>query len=95
MSKYLNYFNKLYEEQEKQKKKQELRLVKSQLELLKLLASGLTIQEIATKLNKKYENIKKRTQNLYFKLGAVDRYWLIKLSILFYDFSYTIHNVNY
>lgn len=81
MSKYLDYFNKLYKEKEKQKRKLEFRLTESQWKLLKFLACGLTLREIADALGTNYNNIKKRTQNLYFKFGAADRYCLIKLAI--------------
>ena len=81
MSEYLNYFNKLYSEHQRAKNREEIRLLPSQLELLKLLASGLTLKEIAIKLDKKYENIKKRTQKLYIKLKVTNRGSLIRSAI--------------
>lgn len=51
---------------------------KSEIELLKFLATGKTIKECAVYLNKKYYNIQKRTQLLYKKFGVNDRKELIK-----------------
>ena len=39
-------------------KPNKIKAIKSQIELLKLLASGMTLREIAEKTGKKYNNIK-------------------------------------
>ncbi len=48
--------------------------------MLKLLASGMTLREIAEKTGKKYNNIKKRTQLLYLKFNASSRKDLIRIA---------------
>lgn len=55
MSKFLEYWNNRFYKEEKK-----FKLIKSQLELLKMLAAGLTIKEIALRTNKKYETVKNR-----------------------------------
>lgn len=56
-------------------------IIKSQKELLKLLASGLTLREIAVLTNKKLNNIKKRVQLLYKKFEVNSRQKLISAAI--------------
>ena len=48
-----------------------IRLVKSQLELLLLLAKGFTLKEIAKNSNCTTDNIKKRTHKLYKKFKGI------------------------
>ncbi len=61
-------------------KPNKIKAIKSQIELLKLLASGMTLREIAEKTGKKYNNIKKRTQLLYLKFNASSRKDLIRIA---------------
>ncbi|MCM1004139.1 MAG: LuxR C-terminal-related transcriptional regulator [Candidatus Gastranaerophilales bacterium] len=75
MSKYLDYFNKVYFQSKP------IEVIKSQKELLLLLAKGYTLQKIAEILNKNYYNIQKRTQNLYEKFKVNNRADLIRVSI--------------
>ena len=75
MSKFLEYFNRFFYPQV------ELKVIKSQQELIKLLACGYTLKEIANKTNKKYFNIQKRTQKLYEKFGVNNRGDLIRKAI--------------
>lgn len=62
-------------------KSHKITLIKSQLELLKLLAGGLTLKEIAEKTGKKLNNIKKRVQLLYEKLDVNNRHDLITIAL--------------
>ena len=52
------------------KKDEQMKLIKSQIELIKMLARGYTLQETADKMNLKYCNLQKRTQLLYKKFGC-------------------------
>ena len=70
------------------KRKKEIKLIKSQKELLLELASGKTLNEIAEKLNKKPNNIKKRTLNLYKKFNVHSRKELLSETINKYIISY-------
>lgn len=81
MSNFLNFYNQFYLDLINAKKEKKYRLTKSQLELLKLLASGQTVNEIAGCLDKKYDNIKKRVQNLYKKFNVQNRCELIYRAI--------------
>ena len=58
-----------------------IRLVKSQLELLLLLAKGFTLKEIAKNSNCTTDNIKKRTHKLYKKFKVSSRKELIQEAI--------------
>ena len=62
-------------------KPSKLHIIKSQEELLKLLASGLTLREIADRTGKKVNNIKKRVQLLYQKFDVQSRQELISVAI--------------
>lgn len=77
MSKFSEYFNLKYSKLSEKK----LTLTSTQLCLLKLLASGSTLQEIALMCGKKYENIKKRTNNLYKKFKVQNRLDLVRKAI--------------
>lgn len=57
--------------------KQNIKVINSQIILIKMLASGITLQEAAYNLNTTHNNIKKRTQNLYKKFGVNSRKTLI------------------
>lgn len=46
--------------------KQNIKVINSQIILIKMLASGITLQEAAYNLNTIHNNIKKRTQPLLF-----------------------------
>ncbi len=77
MYKFSEYFNSKYSKL----KEKELRITSSQLSLLQILASGATIQEAALLSGKKYDNIKKRTNNLYKKFKVTNRADLIRKAI--------------
>lgn len=77
MSIFSDYFNSKYSKL----KEKELTLTSSQLRLLQILASGATIQEAALHSGKKYDNIKKRTNNLYKKFKVTNRADLIRKAI--------------
>lgn len=79
MSKFLEEYYKYYFPENNKNNK--TKIIKSQLELLKFLAAGYTLKEIAQKTNKKYYNIQKRTQNLYKKFWVDNRSDLICKSI--------------
>lgn len=49
-------------------KPNKIKAIKSQIELLKLLASGMTLREIAEKTGKKYNNIKKKNATFISKI---------------------------
>lgn len=76
MSKFLKCFYSKYEQ-----KQHKIKLINSQLELLKMLASGKTLKEISTIMNKSYYNIQKRTQLLYKKFDVNNRKKLILRAI--------------
>ena len=63
-------FKKYYMPEFDLPKSLKIKLIKSQKELLLELASGKTIPEIAQKLDKTPNNIKKRTLNLYKKFNV-------------------------
>lgn len=63
------------------KKPQKLHITTSQKDLLILLATGLTLKEIAQKSEKKLNNIKKRVQLLYIKFDVNSRRELINQAI--------------
>ena len=72
---------------------EKIKLINSQKELLKILAQGYTLNEIAKIFNCSHDNIKKRTKRLYKKFNAKNRKELIqkaiKLKFLGYkDISY-------
>lgn len=75
MSNFLDIFNKQYFPPEKA---EDFVLRKSQLELLKRLAQGYTIKQIAERMNLKYYNVQKRTQLLYKKFKVKNRTELIQ-----------------
>ncbi len=77
MSKFSEYFNSTYSKLSEEK----LTVTSSQLCLLKLLAGGAVLREIALMCGKKYENIKKRTNNLYKKFRVTNRADLIREAI--------------
>ena len=56
-------------------------LTNKQYELVILLASGITLKEIAVKLNKSYNDIRKRTLNLYKKFDVHNRLELVQFLI--------------
>lgn len=56
-------------------------LLKTQIELLKILASGITLKETAQKLCVKYNTIKTRTKVLYKKFNVDNRKDLISKAI--------------
>lgn len=58
-------------------------LRKSQLVLLKLLASGMTMKEIAVLLNISSNTAKTRLKTLYKKFGVISRAGLIKRALKF------------
>ncbi len=64
-----NYYRKI--QQDIINKEKKITLIKSQYDLLLSLASGLTINQIAKKFDKKENDIKKRTQNLYRKFTSL------------------------
>lgn len=68
----MHYYHYYYPQKDKK-----LHLIKSQIELLKLLACGYTLNEIANLTQKTYDNIKKRTQLLYKKFAVNSRQELI------------------
>ena len=74
------YYDSLLSEFKKEKEIK-IKIVKSQRELLLELASGKTLTEIAEKLNKTPNNIKKRTLNLYKKFNIHSRKELILKAI--------------
>lgn len=63
------------------KKDEQMKLIKSQIELIKMLARGYTLQETADKMNLKYCNLQKRTQLLYKKFGVNSRKELIEKAL--------------
>lgn len=58
-----------------------INICKGELKLIKLLASGNTLKEIAKKTEKTYNNIHKQTQYLYNKFNVHDRRALIQSAI--------------
>ncbi len=58
-----------------------IKVLKTQEELLFLLATGKTLKQIAIETNKTYNNIKKRTQALYKKFEVTNRSDLIAKAI--------------
>lgn len=54
--------------------KQNIKVINSQIVLIKMLASGITLQEAAYNLNTTHNNIKRRTQNLLFLIDRGIRY---------------------
>ena len=54
--------------------KQNIKVINSQIILIKMLASGITLQEAAYNLNTTHNNIKRRTQNLLFLIDRGIRY---------------------
>ena len=72
------YYKSLLLELKNQKK---IELIQSQKELLTFLALGDTIPQIAVKLNKTPNNIKKRTLNLYKKFNVHSRKKLLLKAI--------------
>ncbi|MGM9993527.1 MAG: hypothetical protein ACI37R_02215 [Candidatus Avigastranaerophilus sp.] len=63
--KNLKYLKRLVKENNFEVK-QNIKVINSQIVLMKMLASGITLQEAAYNLNTTHNNIKKRTQNLLF-----------------------------
>lgn len=59
----------------------QIKLINSQLELIKMLARGYTLQETADKMNLKYCNLQRRTQLLYKKFGVNSRKELINKAL--------------
>lgn len=78
MSNFLDIFNKQYFPPPK---KEDYVLRKSQTDLLKQLAKGLTIKQTAELMNLKYYNLQKRTQLLYKKFNVKNRTELIKKAL--------------
>lgn len=75
MSKFLEYFNNLHFNKPKPKT---MTLMRSQLDLLRLLATGMSLREIAEIMGKTYNNIHKRTNLLYEKFWVNSRKELIE-----------------
>lgn len=69
-------------------KKENIKLINSQKELLKILAKGNTLKEIAISINCSTDNIKKRTKKLYKKFNVKQRKELIKKAIKLNFLSY-------
>lgn len=61
----------------KNNRNNEIKIINSQLVLIKELAKGDTLNNIAISLNIKYYNLQKRTQNLYKKFAVNNRKELI------------------
>ncbi len=74
-----NYYIKL--QNQLAQKPIKVRLIRSQINLILLLATGMTLKEIAIKEGKQENNIKKRTQNLYKKFLVANRKDLILKAI--------------
>ena len=69
------------EQKLKHKEPEFIRVTAKQTELIKALATGATIKEIAENLKSNYNNIQKRTQLLYKKFEANNRLELITNAI--------------
>lgn len=72
---FLKYYKKLSSTEKS------IKVIDSQLNLIKLLAKGDTIKEIALKTNAEYWAIQKRTQLIYKKFGVKNRLALITKAI--------------
>lgn len=70
-----HYYDKFFKNSEK------IKITKKQEELIRLLAKGFTIKEIADILNLSYYNIQKRTQILHKKFNVHKRHQLIDAAI--------------